>query len=139
MEKTELTPELIFEEIATKSETPTTSICTLHNPCHPNPKCISIQQTMVLNFDRIESNWHQKKKEPNTDSVDALTYTSNKLCMVELKGWKSFLEHQNISHKEKATGHEKEILNKRIDKQNQKYKLQDKLLESISLCEEIIG
>ena len=139
MEKTELTPELIFEEISTKSETPTTSICTLHNPCHPNPKCTSIQQTMVLNFDRIESNWHQKKKEPNTDSVDALTYTSNKLCMVELKGWKSFLEHQNISHKEKATGHEKEILNKRIDKQNQKYKLQDKLLESISLCEEIIG
>ena len=42
MEKTELTPELIFEEIATKSETPTTSICTLHNPCHPNPKCTSI-------------------------------------------------------------------------------------------------
>ena len=30
-------------------------------------------------------------------------------------------------------------MNKRIDKQNQKYKLQDKLLESISLCEEIIG
>lgn len=90
MEKTELTPELIFEEIATKSETPTTSICTLHNPCHPNPKCTSIQQTMVLNFDRIESNWHQKKKEPNTDSVDALTYTSNKLCMVELKDGKVF-------------------------------------------------
>ena len=31
MEKTELTPELIFEEIATKSETPTTSIVTIQN------------------------------------------------------------------------------------------------------------
>ena len=50
MEKTELTPELIFEEIATKSETPTTSICTLHNPCHPNPKCTSIQPNNGFEF-----------------------------------------------------------------------------------------
>lgn len=139
MEKTVLTPELIFKEIAAIAEASPTTICALHQPCLPSPQCTSTQITKVLDFDRIESSWHQKKKAPNTDSVDALTYTSCKLCMVELKGWKNFLEHQPIAQKDKINDQEKEILQKRIEKQNHKYKLQDKLLESISLCEEIIG
>lgn len=139
MEETLLTPELIVEKIATTSGMPTVSICALHEPCYPNPNCTATQQKGVLNFDKIEENWHQKKKEQNTDSVDALTYTPHKLCMVELKGWKKFLEYQEITQKENTTERDKNILNNRIDKQNRRYKLQDKLLESIRICEEITG
>ena len=65
MEKTELTPELIFEEIATKSETPTTSICTFTQSLATQIRnAPPYNKQMVLNFDRIESNWHQKRKNP---------------------------------------------------------------------------
>lgn len=139
MEEIQPTPELIFRKIAAEFKMSPVSICTLHNPCYPIPNCTSVQQKGVLDFDEIERQWHQKTKKESTDSVDALTYTPSKLCMVELKGWKKFLEYQEIVQKENTTERDKNILNKRIDKQNQKYKLQDKLLESICICEEITG
>lgn len=133
----QLNPEVIYRIIATKLEIPATSICILHAPCNPTPSCNLIQTKEVLNFDLVETKWHQKSNSQTTDSVDALTYTPRKLCLVELKGWKKFLEYQEIAQKNEVTEWQKNVLNKRIDKQNRKYKLQDKLLESIHICEEI--
>lgn len=133
------TPEQIYLAVKEKTNSLPTTICQLHKPCTKKTGCLSPQQKEVIDFDRVELVWHQATCRQTTDSVDALTYTKHCLCMVELKGWKRFLEYQEIARKNNITTRDEEVLTKRIEKQSKKYKLQDKLLESIHICEEITG
>lgn len=134
-----VSPQQIVEKVVKETGSKPVTICSLHKPCTPKAACISIQQSEVFDFDAIERCWHRKMKCQSTSSVDAMTCTSSKLCMIELKGWKEFLSHQEIAGKEQITERENEVLSRRIGKQVKRYRLQNKLLDSLTICEEITG
>ncbi|MBQ3190620.1 MAG: hypothetical protein IJB61_05205 [Bacteroides sp] len=140
-----MTPEIVYDTI-TKNETISSQgaivlkmICSYFDLCNKGFKCQDMPKSKMLDFDLIEKVWHSFKGEPSTASTDGLAYTSQYLCFIEAKGWKKFLEHQNELKKVSITNQEKERVVKRIEKQAQKYQFQKKLLDSISICEEIVG
>lgn len=114
-------------------------ICSFFVPCHKGFLCNRFPKSKMLDFDLIEKTWHMLTGKPSSSSTDGLTYTSKHLCFIEAKGWKKFLEYQPELQKESTTEPEESRIYQRIKKQNRKYHFQKKLLESISICEEIIG
>lgn len=121
----ELTPEYIYKSIIGQGTNYVTTLCNLHKPCNPIRGCLKEQKYFVIDFDKVEVDWHKRKKVPSKSSVDALTYNNQYLYFIEIKGWKQFLLTRKPS------------LDK-IQKQVGKYDLQRKLIDSILLCEEIV-
>lgn len=120
-----LTPEYVCRSITEQGSDYLTTLCRLHKPCNPTRGCSKEQKYLVIDFDRVEADWHKRKKVPSKPSVDALACDSQCLYFIEIKGWKQFLLKQK-----------KLSLNK-IQKQVGRYDLQGKLIDSIFLCEEI--
>ena len=127
----------VFDCILKYSDNGTVSLCLLHKPCIGN-FCGKPQQTQVIDFDSVKEKWDKAHKISSHSSVDALTY-NNKLCFVEIKGWKKFLENQKLLKKNSLTEKDEDILRDKIDRQSASYDYQKKLLDSIILCENISG
>lgn len=122
----ELTSEYICRSIVEQGLSYSTTLCDLHKPCNPARGCTREQSYFVIDFDRVEENWHKRHHSPSRPSVDTLTYNNQYLYFIEIKGWKQFLLNQ------------KKLSLDKIQKQVDRYNLQGKLLDSIFLCEEII-
>lgn len=121
----ELTPEYICKSIIKQGKDYVMTLCNLHKPCNPIRGCSKEQKHPVIDFDKVEVDWHKRKGVPSTSSVDALAYNSQYLYFIEIKGWKQFLLKKKLSWD-------------KIQKQVGKYDLQGKLINSIFLCEEIV-
>lgn len=140
-----MTPQNIYdaivnhEAISFKGAVALKMVCSFFDPCYKGFQCATFPKSKMIDFDLIEKNWHKWKGEPSQSSTDGLTYTAQYLCFIEAKGWKKFLEYQSELQKEIVSEKESERVQKRIAKQVQRYQFQKKLLDSISVCEEIVG
>ena len=140
-----MTPKIVYdtilkhEAISLQGAIVVKMICSYFDLCNKGFKCQDFPKSRMLDFDLIEKVWHSSKGKPSTSSTDGLAYTSRYLCFIEAKGWKKFLEQQNELKKATLTNQEKERVERRIEKQVQKYQFQKKVLDSISICEEIVG
>ena len=140
-----MTPEQIYiaittnEAITSRRAIVEKMICSCFDSCFKAFLCETYPKSKMLDFDLVEKTWHILKGEPSSSSTDGLTYTPQHLCFIEAKGWKKFLEHQPELQKESINDQEGSRVYYRIKKQTQKYHFQKKLLESISICEEIVG
>ena len=132
-----MTPAELYNSIKQQMTMADTSICQLHKPCTVTPACVQPQNHPMLDFDEVEKRWHQQKGMKSTASVDALSHTERTLCMIEIKGWKMFLKHQSIAQQSVSTPQQVNQLTQKIEKQTNSYQLQDKLLKSIEVCEEM--
>ena len=132
-----MTPSELYNSIKQQMQMSDTFICQLHTPCAGTPACAQPQNHPMLDFDEVEKRWHQQKGMKSTASVDALSHTERTLCMIEIKGWKMFLKHQPIAQQSAATPQQVNQLTQKIEKQTNSYQLQDKLLKSIEVCEEM--
>lgn len=132
-----MTPAELYNSIKQQMTMADTSICQLHKPCTATPACVQPQNHPMLDFDEVEKRWHQQKGMKSTASVDALSHTGRTLCMIEIKGWKMFLKHQPIAQQSASTPQQVNQLTQKIEKQTNSYQLQDKLLKSIEVCEEM--
>ncbi len=132
-----MTPAELYNSIKQQMTMADTSICQLHKPCTATPACVQPQNHPMLDFDEVEKRWHQQKGMKSTASVDALSHTERTLCMIEIKGWKMFLKHQPIAQQSASTPQQVNQLTQKIEKQTNSYQLQDKLLKSIEVCEEM--
>lgn len=116
----------IYRDLINTGLATPTQLCSLHKPCIKTKGCKVQQNYPVLDFDGVKHLWRKQRKQAETSSVDALTYKAQELYFVEIKGWKQFLIYQQISEAS-------------IRQQVDTYDLQGKLLDSVALCEEIIG
>lgn len=110
-----------------------TSICRLHKPCRIKGECDTEQQAVLLDFDAVKDKWCKVRKEVPCSSVDAIAAKDMKLCFLEMKGWKMFIKKRlDLLSSE----NDKELF---IDRQLQSYDFQDKLYDSIRICEDELG
>ncbi|WP_165157778.1 hypothetical protein [Parabacteroides sp. ZJ-118] len=110
-----------------------TSICRLHKPCRIKRGCDTEQRTVLLDFDAVKDKWCKARKEASCPSVDAIVAKDMRLCFLEIKGWKMFIEKRlDLLPSE----NDKESF---IDRQLQSYNFQDKLCDSIRICEDELG
>lgn len=128
-----ISPKEIYEKTKAMNEVLSeTVICKLHKPCGFNRLCSTPQTIKVLDFDSVKE-LYCEGKEPSRPSVDALTYTDSALVFAEIKGWQEYFKW-NIKP---AKGVSR--IEKGIDKKLCSYNLQGKLLESVSICEDLSG
>lgn len=116
----------IYQDLTFIGTIQPTQLCTLHKPCANERRCQNSPTQPVLDFDKIAKQWRKDRKEKSTPSVDALTCKDEELYFVEIKGWKQFLRHQQLSEES-------------IKQQAEAYDLQGKLIRSVELCEEVTG
>lgn len=141
------TPKDIYEIIKQFIACQEYNICFLHKPCKTEAKCHPTQKTPVIDFDLVKTEWNKKNKKESDASTDALTCSKseNKLCFVEIKGWLEFLKNQKTLKKlssgeiKELSKEERKSIKNKIYKQTSKYNFQKKLLDSISICEDITG
>ncbi len=110
-----------------------TSICRLHKPCRIKGECVTEQQTLLLDFEAVKDRWCKRRKKKSCSSVDAIVAKDMKLCFLEIKGWKMFIKKRLdllLSENDKEPF---------IDNQLQSYDFQDKLYDSIGICEDELG
>lgn len=99
-------------------------ICELHKPCRTNTECPDKSNYPVIDFDNIKDKYCTGV--PPLTSVDAIHSGKRILSFIEIKGWKKYLEYQIGTITEQS-----------IDKQIEKYKLERKLADSLSILTEI--
>lgn len=110
-----------------------TSICRLHKPCATKGECDVEQRFALLDFDAVKDKWCKARKEVPCSSADALAAKDMHLCFLEMKGWKMFIKKRLDLLT--AEG-DKELF---IDRQLQSYDFQEKLYDSIRICEDELG
>lgn len=104
-------------------------LCDLHKPCNKSNgrRCKSVLTNPIIDFDEVKTEYQRGKSEDPKSSVDGFTYKNQLCCFVELKGWADFLTfHTNP-----------DTLQKEIENQANKYDLNKKLMDSMSICREI--
>lgn len=130
-----MTAQEIYNYIKNNFSSAETTICYLHQP-RPHVaccldaqfKCSNPSQTKVLNLDQITSEFCERLKIPTLSSTDALSFKSEKLLYIEIKGWRQFIKY-SLKH----------ILDKdKIEKQEETYNLNKKIEDSIFVCKNII-
>lgn len=106
-------------------------LCDLHKPCkkQDSRRCTSVLAYRIIDFDEVKTEVHRGKSGSPKSSVDGFTYKNQLYCFVELKGWADFLTY----HTNPMT------LETDIKEQAGKYDLNKKLIESLSICEEVSG
>lgn len=103
-------------------------ICDLHKPCKSTRRCKNILKHPLVDFDYIKDQYQIGKGVDTPSSVDGVTYTGNRFCFVEIKGWVDFLTHLKSIQKDKA-----------IIKQAASYDLNKKLSNSLDICKSLSG
>lgn len=121
-----MTPRELYDFICSYAPTQVLqSICYTEKRCLNTTFCSSVQNTPVINFDKVKDEFYHGSKLPA--SVDAVTAgcQGTAFCFVELKGWQSYLDHLTKQKKdiaETAAG----------------YNLAGKLADSQALCVELV-
>lgn len=112
--------ELILSKYHTVGES---VICDLHKPCSKSRGCNTPSSHSCIDFDKVETEFNRNRS--SVPSVDAVTYSGNKFCFIEIKGWKEFLKWniQDIG---------------KIQSQAQ-YDLKGKFETSRNICSDIAG
>lgn len=114
-----------------------TTICMLHKaeantPC---PKTVSFcgkeSNYSVINFDSVKEYYCKQNKIKSLASVDAVMYKKTIFLFVEIKSWKNFERYQLRKSDSDV------IRKKKIVDQTKKFKLKEKIVESMTICCEI--
>lgn len=104
-------------------------LCDLHKPCNKSGghRCAFVLIHRLIDFDEVKTEVQRGKSGSPKSSVDGFTYKNQLYCFVELKGWADFLTfHTNPM-----------TLDTEIKEQVGKYDLNKKLIESMSICEDV--
>lgn len=123
-----MTPQQLYDTFREQyGEYVVPAICGVDKACRLNKRCSVVQSYPVIDFDGVKD-CYCRGYCPTPASVDAVCVGGKRkyFCFVELKGWKSYLEHIDK---------QKRSVNETINK----YNLSGKLFASKKLCEEITG
>ena len=123
-----MTAEQLYSHIKAIYNAEDEILCDLHRPCENARKCHNTLKHPVINFDEIKKEFHAGVVGDTPASVDGITYTGNRFCFVEVKGWVEFLAH--LKARDKAAA---------IKKQAASYDLNKKLFNSIDICQDLSG
>ena len=129
-----MTAQEVYEIIKNYGNYNETTICHLHKPqnipCYldPNFNCTNISHTQLLDFDKVTTDYCSDHDKEIYSSTDALSYKSNHLLFIEIKGWRQFVLYQLQNKFNQA----------KIEKQENEYNLNKKFEESILVCKDII-
>ncbi|MBO7055765.1 MAG: hypothetical protein J6W37_10385 [Bacteroidales bacterium] len=128
-----MTAKEIFDRVKKYGNSVETTICYLHKPqgnsccLDEKYKCSKISQKSVLDFDEITKEFCKNQGISPYSSTDALSYKTDSLLFIEIKGWRQFIKYHSTLTKDS------------ILKQEEKYNLNKKLEDSISVCKKIIN
>ena len=104
-------------------------LCDLHKPCNKSNghRCKYVMAYPIIDFDEVKTEYQRGKSGNPKSSVDGFTYKNQLCCFVELKGWADFLAfHTNP-----------DTLQTEIEEQADKYDLNKKLVDSMSICRDV--
>lgn len=123
------TPAELYVKLSSDFNMSEHILCDLHKPCNKSNghRCKSIMAYPIIDFDEVKTEFQRGKSGNPKSSVDGFTYKNELCCFVELKGWADFLTF----HKNPDT------LQKEIENQVNKYDLNKKLVDSMSICREV--
>lgn len=123
------TPAEFYEKLISDFHLSEHILCDLHKPCNKTGghRCTSVLTSRMIDFDKVKTEVHRGKEGSPKSSVDGFTYKNQLYCFVELKGWTDFL----IFHTNPTT------LEAEIKEQAEQYDLNKKLIESMSICEDV--
>lgn len=104
-------------------------LCDLHKPCNKSNgrRCKSVMTNPIIDFDEVKTEYQRGKSGNPKSSVDGFIYKNQLCCFVELKGWADFLTFHT----------DPDTLQTEIEKQADKYDLNKKLMDSMSICREV--
>ena len=104
-------------------------LCDLHKPCNKSNghRCGSVMTYPIIDFDEVKTEYQRGKSGNPKSSVDGFTFKNQLCCFVELKGWADFLAfHTNP-----------DTLQTEIEELADKYDLNKKLVDSMSICRDV--
>ncbi len=123
------TPAELYAKLISDFDLPEHILCDLHKPCNKSNghRCRSVIAYPIIDFDEVKTKYQRGKSGNPKSSVDGFTYKNQLCCFVELKGWADFLTfHTNP-----------DTLQTEIENQANKYDLNKKLMDSMSICRDV--
>jgi len=123
------TPAELYAKLISDFDLSEHILCDLHKPCNKSNgrRCKSVMTNSIIDFDEVKTEYQRGKSGDPKSSVDGFTYKNQLCCFVELKGWTDFLTfHTNP-----------DMLQMEIENQANKYDLNEKLMDSMSICREV--
>ena len=122
-------PAELYAKLISDFDLPEHILCDLHKPCNKSNghRCRSVMAYPIIDFDEVKTEYQRGKSGNPKSSVDGFTYKNQLCCFVELKGWADFLAfHTNL-----------DTMQEEIEAQADKYDLNKKLMDSLSICREV--
>ena len=123
------TPAELYAKLISDFDLPEHILCDLHKPCNKSNghRCRSVMAYPIIDFDEVKTKDQRGKSGNPKSSVDGFTYKNQLYCFAELKGWADFLAfHTNP-----------DTMQEEIEAQADKYDLNKKLMDSLSICREV--
>ena len=123
------TPAELYAKLISDFDLPEHILCDLHKPCNKSNghRCRSVIAYPIIDFDEVKTKYQRGKSGNPKSSVDGFTFKNQLCCFVELKGWADFLAfHTNP-----------DTLQTEIEEQADKYDLNKKLVDSMSICRDV--
>lgn len=123
------TPAELYAKLISDFDLPEHILCDLHKPCNKSNghRCRSVMAYPIIDFDEVKTKYQRGKSGNPKSSVDGFTYKNQLYCFAELKGWADFLAfHTNP-----------DTMQEEIEAQADKYDLNKKLMDSLSICREV--
>ena len=123
------TPAELYAKLISDFDLSEHILCDLHKPCNKSNgrRCKSVMTNSIIDFDEVKTEYQRGKSGDPKSSVDGFTYKNQLCCFVELKGWTDFLTfHTNP-----------DMLQMEMENQANKYDLNKKLMDSMSICREV--
>ncbi len=123
------TPAELYAKLISDFDLPEHILCDLHKPCNKSNghRCRSVMAYPIIDFDEVKTKYQRGKSGNPKSSVDGFTYKNQLYCFAELKGWADFLAfHTNP-----------DTMQEEIEAQADKYDLNKKLMDSLSICWEV--
>lgn len=123
------TPAELYAKLISDFDLPEHILCDLHKPCNKSNghRCRSVMAYPIIDFDEVKTKYQRGKSGNPKSSVDGFTYKNQLYCFAELKGWADFLAfHTNP-----------DTMQEEIEAQTDKYDLNKKLMDSLSICWEV--
>ena len=123
------TPAELYAKLISDFDLPEHILCDLHKPCNKSNghRCRSVMAYPIIDFDEVKTKYQRGKSGNPKSSVDGFTYKNQLYCFAELKGWADFLAfHTNP-----------DTMQEEIEAQADKYDLNKKLMDSLSICRDV--
>lgn len=123
------TPAELYAKLISDFDLPEHILCDLHKPCNKSNghRCRSVMAYPMIDFDEVKTEYQRGKSGNPKSSVDGFTFKKQLCCFVELKGWADFLTFHTNS----------DTLQAEIEEQADKYDLNKKMMDSLSICREV--